>query len=773
MAKAKRKSKSIPVLQQDNTQVQQMLERYHEVANNLHSSSDQKQAEAALAEINNMPEGVQIALLKALSKEHHTDAADILIAINELSPTKSIRKEARRSLIHLEEARIYPHWRPPVDRTSAVQVATSPLRFWKGVVTDSLDIGEVELVLCFELEENPSQVRVLTFLLEFWHEGVKDFFTRIESKRNVEELITEMSARLEDVQNKECSLAQGRRLILDALAVNKRHGTLPHRDYRSNVSLVNQLVLEAPNLEEEEEAEHEEEDKEERIDIHGLKSGEVVINFVESWVDGDYDIAYDLLSADSPIREGLTKDDWIERREDWAEKADLYDLEPDYIHEREPQESKLWLPRMFSAQRSTSRKEIDAGWSIELGETPDGVLPEFPQATAIYEETKRHWFWASYTLVQEEGEWRIQSMADEVANAQLLSIEELQKRIREHEDSLNEFTKQHKPTGLDEKEAVQYLDSILWRVMQMTYYTDALIKKLPLDRSLYQDAAGIMLLLRKYERCAVYLEPLVQRFAEQRGLSLRQIAAVQRELSKQYFEEGDDERAERFLELAEEALRESLAIEDSFEAHISIAELLIDKNEHLDEAEDHLLQAGALTTEPSDEAHIELHLGEISVEREQYEEALSHYQRVADIQPDYAESWLDIAETHRKLKNYEEAEANYKRAMELEPDNEDYYYILSQMYSENNQTSKAIETIEDGLSNNPDSSILNMYLALMYLESGDYRQAEIFLDKAESIDPEAPFVQAMRQILNLNKLSKTPRVPNIPKLSKPGKKKRR
>lgn len=86
MARARKKSKSIPVLQQDDTQVQQIVDRYHQIANNLHSSTDQKQAEATLAEINNMPEGAQIALLKALSKEHHSDAADILIAMNELSP---------------------------------------------------------------------------------------------------------------------------------------------------------------------------------------------------------------------------------------------------------------------------------------------------------------------------------------------------------------------------------------------------------------------------------------------------------------------------------------------------------------------------------------------------------------------------------------------------------------------------------------------------------------------------------------------------------------
>ncbi len=98
---AKKKKVSLPVSQEDNEQAQRIFEQYHQTANDLHTSVDQKQAETALAAINTIPEGAQIALLKALSKEHHTDAADVLAAINELSPIKSVRKEAHRSLIQL------------------------------------------------------------------------------------------------------------------------------------------------------------------------------------------------------------------------------------------------------------------------------------------------------------------------------------------------------------------------------------------------------------------------------------------------------------------------------------------------------------------------------------------------------------------------------------------------------------------------------------------------------------------------------------------------
>src|SRR5690349_13227395 len=100
------------VSQEDNVQAQHLLAQIHQVAQELHKSTSREQAEAALTPITSAPEGTQLSLLKALSKEQDTDAADVLLALHTFNPIKEVRKEARRSLIRLEGAKIYPSWSP-------------------------------------------------------------------------------------------------------------------------------------------------------------------------------------------------------------------------------------------------------------------------------------------------------------------------------------------------------------------------------------------------------------------------------------------------------------------------------------------------------------------------------------------------------------------------------------------------------------------------------------------------------------------------------------
>src|SRR5438067_13831565 len=124
----RKKETNIAISVEENTQVQHLLAQYHQIADNLHASAEQSQAASVLTGITDLPETSQLALLKALSKEQHTDAADILIALNTLAGNKQVRKEARRSLIRLEGARIYPAWNPPVAHTPVIQlpVANAP-----------------------------------------------------------------------------------------------------------------------------------------------------------------------------------------------------------------------------------------------------------------------------------------------------------------------------------------------------------------------------------------------------------------------------------------------------------------------------------------------------------------------------------------------------------------------------------------------------------------------------------------------------------------------
>lgn len=751
----KKKEKARPAMTPDEQALaERVMGQYRQIASSLKDSASHQQAEGALQEIGSLSEGAQMALLKLLSQERHVQAANLLVALNELSPVKNVRKEAKRALIQLEGARIYPDWRPRTEQPLPLSLAEQPdalsmeRRFWKGFVTDSRTIGEVQLMLCWEQGTGYRDVLVMGFLLEFWHDGVKDFFSRVERKQRFEEFAAQMKESL-GVPLKDCSLAEGRRMLQEALAVNAKTGVTPHRDYRRNLSLINQLVLEAPGLEDEELDVDEDEDDLDEL-LQNLEPTEVVTTFVESLYEGDFDTAYTLLARESPLREGLSLDEWVARYDSWFEESEPDDLEPEFVHEIEAPRQKLWLP--FGGGKSSDKsKQIEVSWSVVIDETPlDAERPVIARPTVVNEVTDRRWFWTSYKLEQEEGAWRIQSMTDEGTNAAELPVEELERRIAEHERYLNDYVQKYQSKSMDMAQAEEILQGILWRLVQLLYYFDARIKQSPEILSNYESAAVRTLNLQFYERCVVYVEYMVKRFAENRAMNLRALAELHQKLSEKYADKEDDTLAEHFLELAENELSESLEIEDDLHAHISLAELKFG-NDLLDEAEQHLLRAKTMNPDAVDEADIELHLGEIATGRELYEEALGHYQRVAELQPDQANAWASLANGYRDLDNIEEAEKHYRHAIELSPENDELYLSFSDVYKEADQPDKAIEVLEEGVSVNPDSADLLVALATTYLDQEDYEQADIFLEKASRANPDLELIPILREMLALRK----------------------
>ena len=183
-----------------------------------------------------------------------------------------------------------------------------------------------------------------------------------------------------------------------------------------------------------------------------------------------------------------------------------------------------------------------------------------------------------------------------------------------------------------------------------------------------------------------------------------------------------------------------------------------------------MLRAQALATTPAEEAHVETHLGEVAAGKLQHEEALSHFQRVAELEPENADAWTNLAQAYENLENLAMADANYRRAIGLASDVDDLYYNLSNMYGQHGQPEKAMEIIQEGLHANPDSAVLNVYLASLYMDKHDYRQAEIFLSKAEELDPELEVIPMFRYTLNILKAQAA-----LPpgKLGRSGKKKKK
>lgn len=718
-----------------------LLEQRHEIAAELHNSTSRAQAEKALAGLSEIDEASQVALLKALAKQHDTDAADLLLAINELTPNKAIRKESRRALIQLAGTKVYPSWTPEPQPGPAIGVINPP-RFWKGYVTETREEGEIEVVLCWEQGFEYSEARLMAFILDFWGAGVKQFTTEVGSKRHIDARINVSKANYSKASGKEiritdCTLAEGRRLVQEALSVNAWRGTTPSKDYRNSLPTVQQLLLKAPDVGV---------DRGSTFINPELDPDEVVGNFIGGWALGDYGLCFDLLAGESTLREGLSRDEWIDLRRKWADEAHPARFEMSFLRERERSQQSIWLPSSVLGDRLSTQREVEMGWSLELADTPlSGTLLEMPMGTAVYKETGRRWFWTSYRLVQEDQAWRIQTMTDEGASAQGLPISELQQRLQTNDDRIREIVETHPPakTGTE-----PYYEEIIWRTVQVLHYDDALLVKLPLDRRIYDDAFNRAQGLQLADRAIVYLESIVQHFpkAYDIGVMLRHLGIAQANLSQHYKQYDMNERSEHFFSLAVESLQKSIAVDNAPLGHIVLAELLMTRDQD-EKAIAELQFAKSLTSDRDEEAQIESDLANIAMMRQKYDEAIAHFKRVAEINPNYKGIWLNIGLAYRRQQNYDEAEAYYQRALEAQPDDLPIYAELGTLYLATRQLDKALETIERGLRYHPNSAHLRALLAAIYLEKGDRRQAQAALVEAERINPDLEMVQAVREML--------------------------
>ncbi len=208
-----------------------------------------------------------------------------------------------------------------------------------------------------------------------------------------------------------------------------------------------------------------------------------------------------------------------------------------------------------------------------------------------------------------------------------------------------------------------------------------------------------------------------------------------------------NDRSEHFFEVALESVRKSIAVDNTASGHIILAKLLMLRDQ-AEEAIAELQLAKSLTSNKDEEAQIEADLGNIAMMHQKYDEAIAHFKRVSEINPNYKGIWLNIGLAYRRQENYDLAEAYYHRALEAQPDDIAVYAELVPLYMATNHLDEALETVEQGLRYRPNSALLHALLAAIYSEKGDRRQAQAALAEAERINPDLEIVQAARDMLN-------------------------
>ena len=717
-------------------QTEDLFSQYPSIAEQLHASQDQAQIEVALTPIMSVSEAVQNALIKSLAKANRSEAADILVAINAFSPQKELRKEARRGLLRLEGSKTRPHWTAPVTQAPAVQLASpNPPRFLNGLATRSRESGEIQLILSWEQGYEYSETRMLSFLLDFWHDGVKEFLITTGSKRRVEDEIRELRGQLGENELVPCTLAEGKRLLEEALEVNNWRHVQPAEDYRAQLPLINKLIFQASDVGS---------DSGQDFIATVMEEQEVVVNFIGAWSFGDYGLAYDLLTTNNTSRDNLTRDEWIQLHRAWFDEAHPARMQLSFVHETEQIQSPIWLPTSSVSKHTNTKKLLEVGWALELVATPlSGTLKEMPMGTAINKETGRHWFWTNFTLVKEQGIWRIQQLQDEGLAVQALTDIELQKRIDDYISAIEKGASQH------EQHPEEFVEEMAWRLTQILHFDDALITKLPLDVKVNEEAYNHAILTGNPERIVIYLERLAQRFPQNHADTLRRLGSTFVDWAFRYDDPEDKDRRQQLLERAEATLREASTIDDSAISHGLLGEFLmsIDRN---DEAREEFLKSQSLLPQHADRnvvSTIEAGLGNISMRQEHIDEAISHFKSAADNNPTHPGVYFSLGFAHRLLGHFAEAEAYYLQALQNDAEDIRIYSELTAIYMQRSDVEKAQTFLEEALNRLPQAAYLHALLASVLGEKGDKRQALDHLKEAERLDPDSTFIDAVRKQL--------------------------
>ena len=500
----------------------------------------------------------------------------------------------------------------------------------------------------------------------------------------------------------------------------------------------------------------------------------IVGDFLESYTKGNYEDAYEQLASTSPLCQGLSSEEWVARRREWNAAAHPTRFRIAFIEDTEDTDD---IEKHLTDEDTLEQPAVEVGWSLQFAETPlTSQLPELPTATAILKETGRHWFWTRYTLVEEDDEWFIDRMIDEGANALKLESTEIELRLDtiaelasqrltameededlEDEDLNDEEDEDFEDEDLDDED---FMDTLLemeeaFRVMTKgTHYNDALIAQSPdSDTEPYEQNVRQAMVTNDMERAAVYLQQLAEHFPEQHSKAKEQLGLAYYGIAQAYEEEdeegdqGNEDESQRFKELAEVTLRNAIEADESIVAYLALAKLVF-AQDRLDEAKTLLQQVQSLSPDQKQLADIEVGLGLIAKKEEETELALSHFQRVAELNPDYEALWYNIGVLQSKLGRYEEAIANLKRNIEASPEQTAAYVELASIYTTQKTLAKARQVLQEGLQWDSEAPDLLAELSIVYIQGNDLRTAHKYLQQAEDIDDEHELVQKARALYN-------------------------
>src|SRR5579871_1724949 len=720
--------------------VQTLLDQLAILSQQLRQSSERAAAYQALSSIDQQPANVALAFAQSLGARREGDAADVALALAELSQHQALRKEARRALVRLRSVGIAPSFSVPTSEAAGPQRQRA---FYMGYVSQTREQGEMQVALAWYENQTAGDVRGMVFLLEFWRDGVKDFYmTDVTTTRRFQQDFSKNKRAGEQIDVLPCTLAQARQLILEALEINTWRKTSLPDAYKRHYATIRDLLLNASIPEAEKQDVLREGDR--PWIARSLESEELVANALGAWSFGDYGLFYDLLADEHSSRRAQTRAEFVQLRRQWADEAEPAGLRVLLLREQQAGQlqSSLWVP---TGIRTGGHKDVEMFWSMLLKDSPlGGQMEELPMATIINRDTGRHWYWTAYSLVQQEGVWRISRQRDEGLLAQGVPIPDLQQRVKDKTEEATQIA-QSRPNS--EEEAEEATRNLFGAVATSLHTNDALIARLPLDRAPYDQAALDARSIGQYERAAAYYQRMLDRFGDRPRL-LTQLGIMQYLAGERDLQEGNQAGAQRWWDSASASLEEAVTLSPTADTYQALAELRLRAN-RLEEAEQLIRQALEL-----DDTRAERwgHLGSIQMNRNDARAALESFQQAAQRSPDLPGIQFHIGRAYRALGELENARLAYEEAIRRNPNDTEAYNNIAALLEEQDPA-QAITMVERAVALAPNVALYHANLAALLLKTGATKRGKAELEVAERLEPSNPIVRQVRAFAKSLKIS--------------------
>jgi tetratricopeptide (TPR) repeat protein len=747
---------------------------------------------ATLAPLDQQDEPVMLAYAAQLGSLRGTvgrDAADVAQALGELDIRREVAREARRSRLRLRSAGFpssltIPSGPPSIIATDGFGLTPPPtpitaisrLTRWRkqlveALATRSRESGEVALVLGWQEGMDPDNVRGYSLALDFWRTGVSGYSVSdpMSRKRFQREIAESLQMDGQHVPTVRLTWAGARRLLQEALEANAWRGIEPDEEFQSHRALIEERLLAEPD-ENDDETRAAIAEEEARFAREGdrpiirtdMEPEETLANWLGAWCFGDYGLTWDLLSNDNPLRRGSTREEYVTLRRQWAGEADPGALRLTLIRDQPQRASALWVPGAAGRLAGSTAKELEAFWSVVLHETElAGQIDEVPMATLTSQETGRHWYWTAYTVVRDtaSGLWTIGKMRDEGAASQTLTVDELQKRIKETRESA-EQTAQSVPENPRDPRTMEVVRAVTGSLATVLHYDDALIVKLPLDESAYRSAIDDARTMNNHERAAALLERMLGRFPNQVRTRF-ELGVEQYLTADQYANQGEQEAAANWLDRAIATMTIVAEQERTAEHLQGLAELLAQRGQ-ADEAEKYLREA--LTLDAT-RASIHADLASVLMSRVSEEhadepekafggnpspavrESLGELREAARLDSALPGIFTRMGAIYEMLGQPEDARLSYEEGIQRNAEDATAHYALGSLLLSRKNDEAALPHLEAAVRIEPLAVTFRLGLATGLVAVGRIREANRELDLIDRLQPDLPQVRELRAIL--------------------------